>query len=658
MADNDEVQDINMDDYIDAVKRGESSPLPFKELEGMRKDIVLYTTKDESIDLAMDIKSHTAYITGDFKHIRLTYANVPRSLRDKPNVVLYLLRGYLLHETGHVFLTKKMEKQWNEFKKRHKQTQLAANIENIIEDARVNYRMPIQFATGDNMKDALLLHGETWLNGIKNNCVRDKAQLEKQGKEWPGTMENGAVVSLMWLKGLYGRGLNIKIDQLIKEWFPNATAEQLEDIDAGAHDIDVSKMLRVWKGGIEQAAKNLYVRCQKYAEPGRIGDGRGKGPTQPGSGDDGQVSGGGGGGEELDPEEEGDGTPVPGQGQSIDKSSIDPKWIPTDYESGEMEGDIEGPLLERFDKIQKDADEEREKKSPGQGGAGGHGPGAGGGDSKMIPPNQPNPNDFNMRRSRLLQEINKMRNMLKIQSKPVHEIHQYQRSGRLMTPIVSKVMGSAMRREVSNIYSRTKTRFEKQDATLFLLIDVSGSTNVEMMKDAMVLLAEAAGDWIPDENFGIYTFGDNFKKVKDIDEQYENTRYRIGGVDAEGGTNVYLALEHLEKTIKGIKKPGTKTLLIVTDFGFYEDANAIKQKLQEIADHNTIIVGICHMSGATHASQMTGIHEAAKQFGDFALVDMLRVEDLPANFFAVYKQIAFEGMDSKSWDKARREGRQ
>jgi hypothetical protein len=174
-----------------------------------------------------------------------------------------------------------------------------------------------------------------------------------------------------------------------------------------------------------------------------------------------------------------------------------------------------------------------------------------------------------------------------------------------------------------------------------------------MMKDAMVLLAEAAGSWIPDENFGIYTFGSYFRKVKDITEQYESVKYRIGGVQVEGSTNVLMALEYLEKTIKHIKRPGTKTLLIVTDFGFFEDVPTIREKLKAIADMNTIIIGICHKSGATHESQLTGIRESAKAYGDFALVDMLKVEDMPTNFFDVYKRIAFDGMDRKKWDKDR-----
>jgi hypothetical protein len=649
MASPDDEQDINMDDYLDAVKRGEQSPLPAKVLEDMRKDIVLYVTKDETIDLALDIKSETAYITGDFKHIRLTYANVPRSLRNMPDVVLYLLRGYLLHETGHVFLTKKVEKNWNDFKKKHKQTPLAATVENIIEDARVNHRMPLQFATGENMKDALILHGETWLNGMINNCRKEKAKLDKEGKPWPGTMEDGAVVSLMFLKGLYGKALNGKIDDFLKDWFPNATEEQLEDISLGAQDIELSRLTKVWAGGIEKAAGNLYARAQKYSKPGKIGEGRGKGPTQPGDG-----SGQGGFGTPSD--EEGDGPPVPGQGQTIDKAKVDEKWIPTDYPGGKMEGDIEGPMLDKFKEIQQKEDESREpkegSKEPGiPGGQGGQK--GGGGGAEGIKPNPPNPQDFNMRRSRLLQQINKMKNMLKLQSKPVYEYERFRRSGRLMTPILGKVMGSASRREVSNIYTQTRTRFEKQDATLFLLIDVSGSTDIDMMKDALVLLAEAAGSWIPDENFGIYTFGSYFKKVKEIDEQYENVKYRIGGVDMEGATNILMSLEHLEKTIKGIRKPGTKTLLIVTDFGFGEDDSLIREKIKAIERLNTIVVGICHQSGASSAGDLRKIHEYAKHYGDFALVDMVKVEDLPDNFFEIYKKIAVDGMDKRAWDKAR-----
>jgi hypothetical protein len=639
--------DINMDDFIDAVKHGKESPIPAKVLEDMRKDIVLFVTKDETIDLRMEPEADTAAITLDFKHIHLTYNNVPRSLRDKPDVVLYLLAGYLLHETGHVFLTKKVQPEWNEFCRRHKQTKLASTIENIIEDARVNQRMPVQFATSDNMKDALMLHGETWLNGLVNNCKKDKANLEKTGKEWPGTMEDGAVVSVMFLKGLYGKTLNGKIDDFLNEWFPNATAEQLEDINLGAGDIELSKFTKNWGGGIEKAAGNLYVRAQKYSKPGKIGGGRGKGPTTPG--------GPGEGGQGIPGDSDGDGPPIPGQGQTIDKAQVDDKWMPTDYPDGKMEGDIEGPLKERFDEFQKGKDEEREKNKPQAGkgaGPGSKGPGMGGG-AEEAKPNPPNPQDFNMRRARLQQEINKMKNMLKIQAKPVYEFQRFRTSGRLMTPILGKVMGSASRREVTNIYTQIKTRFEKQDATLFLIIDVSGSTDVNMMKDALVLLAEAAGSWIPDENFGIYTFGDYHRKVKDIDEQYENVKYRIGGVQSEGSTNILMSLEYLEKTIKKIHKPGTKTVLIVTDFGFGESTELIREKLEAIAKMNTIIIGICHQDGATETSQLTHVRQEAKNYGNFALVDMLKVEDLPNNFFEVYKKVAFDGVDRKQWDKDR-----
>jgi len=507
--------------------------------------------------------------------------------------------------------------------------------------------MPLKFGTSPNMKDALMLHGETWLNGMINNCKKEKATLSKEGKPYPGTMSDGAVTSMMFLKGLYGKTLDGKIDDCLNEWFPNATAEQLDDINEGANVIEVARMTTRWSGSIERAAGNLYVLAQKYCKPGKIGGGRGKGPTQPG--------GPGEGGQGIPGDSDGDGPPIPGQGTTIDKANIDENWLPTDYPGGKMEGDIEGPLKERFDEAQKEADEEREKKKPQNGkssGPGSKGPGTGGG-AEEAKPNPPNPQDFNMRKARLQQEINKMKNMLKIQAKPIYEFQRFRTSGRIMTPILGKVMGSASRREVTNIYTQTKTRFEKQDATLFLLIDVSGSTNLELMKDALVLLAEAAGSWIPDENFGIYTFGDYHRRVKDIDEQYENVRYRIGGVHHEGSTNILMSLEYLEKTIKRIHKPGTKTVLIVTDFGFGEDSALIREKLKAIAKMNTIIIGICHDDGARSESDLATVRSTAKKYGNFALVNMIRAEDLPNNFFEVYKKIAFDGIDRKQWDEKR-----
>lgn len=642
--------EITENDFHDAILQGQHCDVPPKTLEDMRTSIVFHVIKkpdSDKITIEIDSKLDTSQIE-NYQKISLSPNNIPKELQKMSHIVLFLYRGVLLHECGHVVMTKKLDTEWNAFRLKHKQTKLASTIENIIEDSRVNYEMPRKGVVSDQMKLAMRLNGEQWLNGLIEKTEQEKKQLEASGEAWSGEPKNGVVISLMFVKGLYYRTLDGAFDEFVADYFPNASAKVLEDIENASMNIINARRFLIWPGGehlggVEWCAENLFTIVSKYAEQDRAGGGRGEGPNGPGKDEDGNKKS----------DRTSDGPMVDNKGNPETFGKVDGKYLPSKYPGGEMDGPLSEETVEALQESQDMQEKERQEKIPKKiPGKGKGGPSTA--KAPTVKPWPPNPHDFELRTARLAEQIGKMKDMLKTQSKPIFVREQHRKAGRLMTPMLGKIMGAARRGEVSNIYTQTKVLHEKQDATLLLLIDVSGSTNIEMMKDAVTILAEAAGSWISDENFGIYTFGDNFVKVKDIDEEYASVRQRIGGIKWEGNTLIISALENMERTIKHIRRPGTKTLIIVTDFGFNDDRSIIREKLNAISEMNTILIGVCHFSGATTPGDLMPVRTYSQNFGDFTLIDFLKAEDLPNNFFDIYKKIAWDGMDAKEWNRKRK----
>ena len=155
--------------------------------------------------------------------------------------------------------------------------------------------------------------------------------------------------------------------------------------------------------------------------------------------------------------------------------------------------------------------------------------------------------------------------------------------------------------------------------------------------------------WLPDENWGIFAFGSNFQKIKTFFEQYETTKFRIGGMQGLGGTELGVPLFKIREMFKNLKrKPGNKVCIIVSDFDLFGDdpQRSLVQirRMKKEANVETI----CIVN--THQSYMVTAMDRARKLSKH-VVPMPNVGKLATEFFKVYKRLSYQDIDPmfKRW---------
>jgi hypothetical protein len=387
-------------------------------------------------------------------------------------------------------------------------------------------------------------------------------------------------------------------------------------------------------------------------EPGEPGEGEGEGEGgEPGEGEPGEGEGDGQGGEpgEGEPGEPGE---EGADGPPSDISDLDPtSWIPT-FNEGHMEPDAPTPVVKEWEAHDRATEVELEKKKElnkeAQKGKKG-----GGGAGRDIKPPEIDLNDFNERRIRLTKQIQEMKDMLKFKTAPRLVTQKYQRGGRMMSGILARAAVTGQRREVRNIYQLPRYQYEENDVMMALLVDMSGSTDPEVMKDSFVLLAEAASSWMPQENFSLWAFGSDFQRIKDFTEDYQHIKGRIGGMKDLGGTVISPALFKIGKMFHELRqRSGVKMILILSDYQL-SDPEAI-EFLDKMANEENVIPMLIANGGYDESveSARTAAIAANKWCGGrYPIVLMPKAIDLPRRFLETYK--VFANMSPKDLESGR-----
>jgi hypothetical protein len=278
--------------------------------------------------------------------------------------------------------------------------------------------------------------------------------------------------------------------------------------------------------------------------------------------------------------------------------------------------------------------------------------GGGGGGKDIKPPNI-DLGDFNERRIRLSKQIREMKDLLKLKSAPKLITQKYQRGGRMMSGILARAAVTGQRREVRDIYQLPRYLYEENDMMMALVVDMSGSTDPDVMKDSFVLLAEAASSWMPQENFSLWAFGSDFQRIKDFTENYDHIKGRIGGMDDLGGTVLGPALAKIGKMYHEMRKrKGVKMILILSDYEL-SDPESIAYLDKMAVEDNVIpmLIANCGRDESVEGARRAAIHAHAFCGGRYPIVLMPKTVDLPRQFFKVYK--LFANMNPKDLESGR-----
>jgi len=597
-----------------------SKDLTVKELDDLSSSFVITTIgsvnpenkpKQKSVPL-IPISGDKVFT--DYKGIYISYGGIPINMRNRMKIpewrkeILYILGGECVHEAGHWELTLPLENFYKAWEKDTAQgCDIGHLITNIVEDSRINWKFIYshRYGIGKNLGDMCALMARCW---VYTNEMEAKKGQAKAGTKWEGIIKKIDVVNYANLKGLYayweqGEDISKRVDQLLDAYYPNTPKEWRDDIDAAAKLI---RKARTYSDpqSLEFFLIELLKIFIKYGETKRSsGEGRG-----------------GGDGE--------------GGGKIIEGGSFDPGDMPAPYGTKPIYLPGDDPLAKEIEA----AIEEREKAEAAKGTGTGFGAAKGTGEDIEAP--NPNEIDYLQRRERLAVIINKILDKLKFDARPVFVPKDYVRSGKLMPGVLAKAIVASYRQPVENIYRRNQIKMEKTETTLALVTDLSGSTDMETMKDVFCVIAEVCGHWLPDESFSLFTYGSGFQKVKTFSETYESTRYRIGGIGGMGGTELGQPMFKIREMFKRIKhKPGRKVLIVVSDFELYGDDYSRSHTEAELFKKELDVDTICIANSPSGRNQSSAV-SGAKRVSDH-VVDMPSIDMLPDQFIAIYKALAF-----------------
>lgn len=149
------------------------------------------------------------------------------------------------------------------------------------------------------------------------------------------------------------------------------------------------------------------------------------------------------------------------------------------------------------------------------------------------------------------------------------------------------------------------SRKKEKDLSVLLLLDISlssdgyvdGSRVIDVEKQVSTLFGEILNEYNVDFAIkGFYSKTRNFStylSIKDFDEQWDTTKYRIGAVEPQGYTRIGPALRHSGALLNARKSKNKWVILISdgkpNDYDKYEGRygiNDVKQALRELNEGN------------------------------------------------------------------------
>lgn len=518
------------------------------------------------INVVVDNKLETACT--DYKTIYVTIQLIPKEAREFKRVVSRVMDGQVAHESGHIVKSANLVKREQQWVDMQDNRALAKIVQNVIEDKRVNHFILNRYRFDFAHRLQLLadVSNRLWIDALK---TKYKEMQEKHPQMQTEALVENFIISLSTIVGLWGEQKteiekNFKLTDDQKQFLAQVT----EILDEARFDqMTMSVINRM------QQLYNIWnTRINK-----------------------------------MQPEDSPEGSIPKAQGGEMAITEIG-------KEAQKALKNLE-KKLEKAEKDEEAKNKNRELKD---------GMSAGKGSGLNIPTPTPDQNEYEKVITRNRQHIEKLLNLLKKLQKPTIVRQRFQRQGRFMTEILGQVYASSTARNVQDIYANRTTQVNKPQVCTGLIVDLSGSVDIEEAKDSLTTISEVSGRWVKDEDFSILVFGSDYQKVKAYVEPYHTTRYRIGGLNCLGGTELKKPLEELYKMTKAQHNNRTKIIVIVSDFYVCQEQE-VKKLIKQIEKDDITVVGL---GIDTTLQQVLSFCKKGRNIG--------HIRDLPEAVFDLY----------------------
>jgi hypothetical protein len=497
----------------------------FSENLAEMRTLAIAITRNKTIKIKYDPKLPTSMFNPETNQISLSLEPYPDFVKNNHILAIKVLDGDLGHELGHLVKSKPLNEYFNNWvtkiKRQRGYFKLAHNLVNIVEDRRVNHYITkrYRFDIGKRLLLANLI-----LKDMIDNAIEPKQVIKgTMGTQKPTSVNTqisqGLPMGVYMMAILTNQGLyEGKCTQLWSKLSPEANQ-------------DMTQILEVLKNSQYQALRIDLIRTL----------------------------------------------------QTI--YDLLKKHLPEDYTSkqyivsrrgGNLKGDLSDRLKEALEaeieaemkEIEEDEKQEH-LKDLAKGG------GAGEGTGEEIPAPEPDFNAYQVLLDECKPQITELLNKLKQTVKPRCNRQIFQKRGKMMSPLLSKIYVNSFRNNVQNVYTNVQTTFEKEQVAIGFLFDYSGSVDRDTAQKITTILNEVFGHYVDDGGFSISAFGADSQKVKTFFENFDNTRARIGAISVNaGGTEVSVLLEAYLKMFNAVKGQRRKILVIASDFYFGDEQKA------------------------------------------------------------------------------------
>jgi len=241
-------------------------------------------------------------------------------------------------------------------------------------------------------------------------------------------------------------------------------------------------------------------------------------------------------------------------------------------------GSMDKASKAKAEKLEKEKEEKTKNKQNNRENDLSRSRGAGCSHGNNIPTPKPNQPKYFALVRRNAKRISELMDMLKTFVKPYTVKQIFQKRGRIMNKILAKAYVNSFRRNVSRIYIKNETHYEKQKISMGFLIDYSGSMNFSESQNSVTILNEVFGNWLDDESYAIIVFGGDYQKIKTFFEQFSNTRCRIGGISVNSSaTNMAKCTSDMRKMFNSITDERLKLMVVCSDFYFGDRGETIRE---------------------------------------------------------------------------------
>ena len=167
-----------------------------KKLEKLHK-IALIIAKDKKIGLKWSRSAPTAFINYENNTITLTDNGLPKGSQKYPRFYNWSLEALVSHEAGHRLLSFPFYKTFSRWIEQKRLKNLAKEINNIIEDKRVNYFIEKRYRLDLGKKLKLLYE-------IERKLLEKKLETDKKDFNPKKLTTIQIFLAILTNKGLYG----------------------------------------------------------------------------------------------------------------------------------------------------------------------------------------------------------------------------------------------------------------------------------------------------------------------------------------------------------------------------------------------------------------------------------------------------------------------